>query len=69
MDREQIIKAVDDYAAATGLSPSTICQYALRNRKVYDRLKDGGTCSFASAEALMAWITANPPKAQDRGAA
>lgn len=62
MDREQIIKAIDDYAKASGLSQSTICQYALRNRKVYERLKNGGSCSFASVEALMAWMDQNPPR-------
>lgn len=60
MDRTQIIKAIDDYAAASGLSQSTICQYALRNRKVYDRLKNGGSCSFASVEALLRWMKENP---------
>lgn len=60
MDRTQIIKAIDDYAAASGLSQSTICQYALRNRKVYDRLKNGGSCSFASVEALLQWMDENP---------
>jgi hypothetical protein len=62
MDREQIIKVIDDYAEASGLSQSTICQYALRNRKVYERLKNGGSCSFASIETLMAWMEKNPPK-------
>lgn len=66
MDRTQIIKAIDDYAAASGLSQSTICQYALRNRKVYDRLKNGGSCSFASVEALLRWMDENPA---ERGAA
>jgi hypothetical protein len=62
MDRTEIIKAVDDYAEASGLSQSTICQYALRNRKVYDRLKNGGSCSFASVEALLRWMEENPAK-------
>lgn len=64
MDRDDIIKAIDDYAQATGLSQTTICQYALRNRKVYDRLKAGGSCSFASIEALLQWMDENPPKAR-----
>lgn len=64
MKQAQIIKAIDDYAKASGLKPSTICQYALKNRKVYDRLKNGGSCSFASVEALLAWMDENPPKAE-----
>lgn len=62
MQRDEIIKAVDDYAAASGLAHSTICQYALRNRMVYERLKSGGSCSVSSVEALLSWMAENPPK-------
>ena len=62
MDREQIIKKIEKYAQAASLAPSTVCQYALRNRKVYARLKAGGTCSVASIEALLHWMAENPVK-------
>jgi hypothetical protein len=62
MTRDEIIKAVDDYSRASGLAPSTICQYALRNRKVYERITQGGNIGLASIERLMSWMRANPPK-------
>jgi len=61
MEREKIIQAIEDYSRASGLAPSTICQYALRNRKVYQRLKAGGTTSIASAQNLLNWMRDNPP--------
>lgn len=62
MNRADIIKSIEAYSEASGLAPTTICQYALRNRKVYDRLKSGGSCSVASVEALARWMDENPPK-------
>ena len=62
MDRQQIIKTIEKYAQAAGLAPSTVCQYALRNRKVYARLRAGGTCSVASVETLLSWMAENPAK-------
>lgn len=56
MDRETVIKAIEDFSATSGLKPSTICQYALRNRLVYDKLKNGGSPGFSSIERLMDWM-------------
>ena len=66
MNRENIIKAIDAYARASGLKQSTICQYALGNRLVYDLLKNGGG-SLASIERLTAWMDENPPTAPVKG--
>lgn len=59
MDRQQIIKSIDDYASASGLKPSTICQYAVKNRNAYDRLVSG-SLSLRTAEQILEWIAANP---------
>ena len=59
MDRNQIIKCIDDYASASGLKPSTICQYAVKNRFAYDRLVSG-SLSMRTAEDIIEWMTANP---------
>ncbi len=61
MNREQIIKAVDDYAERSGLKRSTICQYALQNRHFYNNLKSGKDFRFGTAERLLAWMRDNPP--------
>lgn len=60
MDRALIIKAIDDYAAASGLRQSTICQYAVRNRHAYDRLVSG-SLRMSTAEEILRWIADNPP--------
>jgi len=63
MDRNQIIKAIDDYATQSGLQQTTICQYAVKNRRAYDRLR-GGSLSMLTAERIIAWIEANPVDAK-----
>jgi hypothetical protein len=63
MDRNQIIKTIDDYAAQTGLQQSTICQYAVQNRKAYDRLRSG-SLSMLTAEKIVEWIRENPASAR-----
>jgi len=65
MNRDQIITAVDTYAAKSGLKQSTICQYALGNRLVYDRLVNGGGCSISSVERLLSWLEKNPVPARE----
>lgn len=61
MERDQIIKAIDDYCAASGLKPTTVCVYALKSQHLYDRLRAGGECLPRTAKKLLAWIEANPP--------
>lgn len=61
MTHAEIIAAIDGYAARSGLAPSTVCQYALKNRLVYDRLKTGGSCSVKTVERLLGWMHDNPP--------
>ena len=56
MTREKIIQRVDRYCEQHGLKPTTVCQYAVRNRSLYERIKRGKSFGFASAEALVKWI-------------
>lgn len=58
MQRETIIKAVDDFSKSSGLKHSTICQYALRHRLFYEKVKRGEDFQFGTAERLLAWIEA-----------
>ncbi|MEE4209684.1 MAG: hypothetical protein V2I43_10490 [Parvularcula sp.] len=59
MTSDQIIDRIEAHAARTGLEPSTICQYAVRNSALYRRLKDGGECLPRTSARLLRWIEAN----------
>lgn len=66
MDRISTIKAIDAYAKASGLMPTTICQYAIKNRKFYERMKSG-YFHEDRAQRVLAWISkqkASQPEAR-----
>jgi len=62
MDRATLIQAMDDYCRRAGLKPSTVGQYALRNRRFYDNLVAGRDFQVGTAERLLAWMHDNPPR-------
>ncbi|ACM00241.1 MULTISPECIES: hypothetical protein [Cereibacter] len=67
MDPNIIISEIDAHSEATGLKPTTICQKALGNARLYDRMKRRA-CKYAEeARALRAWMAANSPKEQSTG--
>lgn len=68
MTRQQLIRAIRDYAEKTGLSPSTITLRAVNNSRLYDRLERGGDCTTEIAGRLAAYMVANPATAQKRAA-
>lgn len=59
MTRGELIKAIEDFSERSGYLPTTVCQYAIRNRGFYDKLKAGGNFHYDSATRLMEWIRAN----------
>jgi len=64
MDKAALIAQIEAYSAASGYAPSTICQYAVRNRNVYARLTAGKSCTRRTADRLTAWMRDNPPGAK-----
>lgn len=56
MQDTDIIKAMDAYAAESGLLVTTIGQMAVANRNAYERLKKG-TAHRKTGERILAWIT------------
>ena len=60
MDPNDIIKIIDDYAARTGMKPSTICQMALGNARFYERAKRRIEKYEDESERLHAFIRKNP---------
>jgi hypothetical protein len=68
MRREDIIKAIDAYAEASGLSPTSICQYAVKDGRLYERLKKADVRDAERGKRLLSWMSKNPPE-RKKGAA
>jgi len=66
MDRQELIYKIEAFSAASGLRPSTICQYALLNRRFYDNLVAGRDYQVGTAQRLVEWMDTH---LADRGAA
>jgi len=69
MESRDILKAIDAYSEASGLQPSTICQYAVFNGRLYRHLLDGNECLPRTARRLFQWMEDNPPNERRAGAA
>jgi hypothetical protein len=57
-----LISELDQYCEATGLSAVTVCNYATKNPRLYDRLVRRAEQTDDDAAALRAYMLANPPK-------
>ena len=68
MDRQDLISKIEAYSAVSKLKPSTICQYALSNRRFYDNLRAGKDYQVGTGERLLGWMQKHPP-AERKGAA
>lgn len=66
MDPNTIIAELDAYCHAVGMKQTTVCQNALGNARLYERLKRRIERYAAEAEKLRAYMRANP--AQTEGA-
>lgn len=62
MDPNIIITEIKQYAEATGLKPTTICQMALGNPRYFDRLSDRTERLADEAKRLREFMAANPPQ-------
>lgn len=58
---DEIIKAFEVHQKATGLSPTTIGFRAHKDTRLYDRLKDGGSCHPNTHTEVMSWFRKNLP--------
>lgn len=61
MDPNTIIAELDAYCAKVGMKQSTVCQNALGNARLYDRMKRRIDQYAADAQKLRAYMAANPP--------
>lgn len=66
---EQLIVEVEEYAAACGLKPGTVVQRAVgASGVIWQRWKEGGSCSMRTADRIRAWMAANPPENREDAA-
>jgi hypothetical protein len=61
MDPNTIIAELDAYCAKVGMKQSTVCQNALGNARLYERMKRRIDQYAADAQKLRAYMAANPP--------
>jgi hypothetical protein len=64
MDPNTIIAELDAYCAQVGMKQSTVCQNALGNARLYERMKRRIDQYAADANKLRAYMAANPPPAE-----
>jgi hypothetical protein len=61
MNPETIRTLADLYAGHTGLTLSTVATYAIQNSRFFDRLEQGGSCTFKTAGRMVNWFSDNWP--------
>jgi hypothetical protein len=59
MTREQLISAIEAFAAEATLAPATITSRAVGNSRLYARLKEGGDCTTEISGKVAAFIDAH----------
>ena len=59
-----IIAELDAYCEQVGMKQTTVCQNALGNARLYERMKRRIDQYAADAEKLRAYMAANPPQSQ-----
>jgi hypothetical protein len=66
MDRQELIRKIEAFSQASGLKPTTVCQYALQNRRFYDNIVAGRDYQVGTAQRLTEWMDR---QSAERGAA
>jgi hypothetical protein len=61
-DRATLIARIERFAAESGLKPSVVCHYAIRNQRFHDNLLDGRNYWHGTAERLLNWLSSTDPK-------
>lgn len=63
--RDALIKVIDEYALRAGMKPTTIGQYAVKNRRFYQNLITGSGYQVQVARRLLDWIAARESAVSD----
>lgn len=58
MDTNSLISEIEAFASSKGIAPATVTSRAVKNSRLYDRMKSGGSCTIRVAEKLRAYMAA-----------
>jgi hypothetical protein len=62
---EELIAEIEAYAAARGIKPATVVQYATSlGGGAFGKWKDGSSCTLKTAQEIRGYIKAHPPSQQ-----
>jgi hypothetical protein len=61
---KNLIAEMDEYCTLANIEPKTLSRRAAGTGTFYDRLKDGGDCTFGIAARVRAFMSDNPPQAK-----
>lgn len=68
MTRDDLIRKIEEHAAARGLAPATVTSRGVGNSRLYRTLKGGGGCTLEIAQRLLTYMDQNQavtPSQQD----
>jgi hypothetical protein len=63
--RLSVIRKIEDFMDATGMSPDAFGRAAVGDHKIVPRLRRGLNCNLSRVEALLAYCDAENAKAAD----
>ena len=63
MTQSDILTEIETFAAQAGIAPATVTSRAVQNSRLYQRMKEGGSCTMHTAERIRAFMAAHPSTA------
>ena len=57
-----LLEEIKEGAKAIGIAPTTLCQAAVKNGHIIERLQAGNSVTLRTADKIRAYIEANRPK-------
>lgn len=64
---EQLKREILDFHTATGMNLNTIGAKAIKNARMWQRLKSGGTITLEKADQVRAWLKKQGHTSTDQG--
>jgi DNA-binding MurR/RpiR family transcriptional regulator len=61
---DKLLSEVDEYAAAHGIQPATVCRLATGNPRLRDRMIRRAEQLSADVERLRSYMVSNPPSVE-----